>query len=141
MTEKDVIITVKGEQILPGEQPDRTELVTEGRFLVQDGVFRLQYEESELTGMEGTTTEFLVADGQVVLSRRGTVVSRMVFEMGKKNSSLYQTPYGSMRLEIHTTTLRNDLTPFGGRLDLCYIIGIDGKPIGHNSFMITVREK
>lgn len=141
MTEKDVIITVKGEQVLPGEKPDRTELVTEGRFFVEEGAFRLQYEESELTGMEGTTTEFLVAGSQVVLSRRGSVVSRMVFEKGQRSHSLYQTPYGSMDLDIYTTILSNALTAQGGRLDLCYTIAIGGQPMGHNSFSITVREK
>ena len=48
--------------------------------------------ESELTGMEGTKTSFIFSPEEVVLSREGTLTSRMVFREGKKSTFLYDTP-------------------------------------------------
>ena len=55
--EKPVIISIRGVQSLePGEE-DVMELVTQGVLRQEEGEgFSLSYLESELTGLEGTTT-------------------------------------------------------------------------------------
>ena len=87
--EKDVIISIRGTQDYSGTDPDTMELVTEGKLAVQDGALCLSYEESELTGMEGTTTVFQVEPEKVTLLRLGSVQSEMVFEEGRRHMSLY----------------------------------------------------
>ena len=98
--EKDVIISIRGTQDYSGTDPDTMELVTEGKLAVQDGALRLSYEESELTGMEGTTTVFQVEPEKVTLLRLGSVQSEMVFEEGRRHMSLYSTPYGNMEIGV-----------------------------------------
>ena len=69
--EKNVIISIKGVQRLEDADPDTMELVTEGR-LEQDGnSYTLSYQESELTGLEGTLTTFQVEPDRVTLLRVG----------------------------------------------------------------------
>lgn len=62
--EKPVIISIRGVQSLePGEE-DVMELVTQGVLRQEEGEgFSLSYLESELTGLEGTTTTFRIAAG------------------------------------------------------------------------------
>ena len=61
MTEKDVLIFVRGEQHYEDAEPDVTELMTEGTMTISDdGCMELTYRETELTGMEGTTTTFAI---------------------------------------------------------------------------------
>ena len=73
-----VILSVRGEQYFDGCDPDDTELTTEGTLTMIPGGVRLRYEESALTGMEGTTTTFELRGPRVLLTRSGNVNSQMV---------------------------------------------------------------
>ena len=53
-----VLLSIRGEQYFDDIDPDATELMTEGTMEVTGDGIVLSYEESELTGMEGTTTTF-----------------------------------------------------------------------------------
>lgn len=138
--EKDVIISIRGTQDYSGTEPDTMELVTEGKLAVQDGALRLSYEESELTGMEGTTTVFQVEPEKVTLLRLGSVQSEMVFEEGRRHMSLYSTPYGNMEIGVRARRLNSTLELTGGRLEIDYDIEINHMLAGQSLFCIDVRE-
>ena len=138
--EKDVIISIRGTQDYSGTEPDTMELVTEGKLAVQDGALRLSYEESELTGMEGTTTVFQVEPEKVTLLRLGSVQSEMVFEEGRRHMSLYSTPYGNMEIGVRARRLNSTLELTGGRLEIDYDIEINHMLAGQSLFRIDVRE-
>ena len=138
--EKDVIISIRGTQDYSGTDPDTMELVTEGKLAVQDGALCLSYEESELTGMEGTTTVFQVEPEKVTLLRLGSVQSEMVFEEGRRHMSLYSTPYGNMEIGVRARRLNSTLELTGGRLEIDYDIEINQMLAGQSLFRIDVRE-
>lgn len=140
--EKDVIISIRGMQKYDGTEEDTIELVTEGRLTDHgEGGLTLSYEESELTGMEGTLTSFQVEkNGRVTLMRSGGINSQMVFEEGKHHLSLYQTPYGDLSIGVRTNRIRNTLEMTGGELEIKYAIEIDQNLAGYNLFHIQVRE-
>ena len=134
-----VMLSVRGEQYFDGCDPDNTELMTEGTMtLLPDGLL-LRYEESELTGMEGTTTTFAVGSDHVVLTRTGSIESQMVFEKGKRNVSLYDMGFGALTIGVKARRLKNELGPEGGRLEISYGIEIEDQIQGLNSFVIDVR--
>lgn len=140
-TGTEVLITVRGEQYYEGMDPDATELVTEGLLIpTEDGIL-LRYEESALTGMEGTTTTFALQGRQVILTRSGSVNSQMVFEHGVRHTSLYETPYGELTVDISTSLLENHMTPRGGTLEIRYSIAVEHTVTGRNLFSITVKER
>ena len=56
---KEVLISFKGTQN-NGEERDKIELYTEGKFYKKGDHYYISYAESELTGMEGTTTTLKV---------------------------------------------------------------------------------
>ena len=138
--EKDVIISIRGTQDYSGTDPDTMERVTEGKLAVQDGALCLSYEESELTGMEGTTTVFQVEPEKVTLLRLGSVQSEMVFEEGRRHMSLYSTPYGNMEIGVRARRLNSTLELTGGRLEIDYDIEINHMLAGQSLFRIDVRE-
>ena len=138
--EKDVIISIRGTQDYSGTDPDTMELVTEGKLAVQDGALRLSYEESELTGMEGTTTVFQVEPEKVTLLRLGSVQSEMVFEEGRRHMSLYSTPYCNMEIGVRARRLNSTLELTGGQLEIDYDIEINHMLAGQSLFRIDVRE-
>ena len=138
--EKDVIISIRGTQDYSGTDPDTMELGTEGKLAVQDGALCLSYEESELTGMEGTTTVFQVEPEKVTLLRLGSVQSEMVFEEGRRHMSLYSTPYGNLEIGVRARRLNSTLELTGGRLEIDYDIEINHMLAGQSLFRIDVRE-
>lgn len=137
---KDVIISIQGLQHYAGMDSDNIELVTEGKLEEAGGALRLSYQESELTGMEGTTTVFQVEPERVTLLRVGSVSSEMVFEQGRRHMSLYSTPYGSMEIGVLARKLNSTLGRNGGKLEINYDIEINHTLAGQSLFRIDVRE-
>lgn len=135
-----VIISVEGTQRFIGEEKQTVQIVTEGLMKTDGDTVYLSYEESEVTGMEGTTTTFAVGKDHVVLTRTGAVESEMVFEKGKKNVSLYNMGFGALTIGVKARRLKNELGPNGGRLEISYGIEIEETARGLNSFVIDVRK-
>lgn len=136
-----VLLSIRGEQYFDGIDPDATELMTDGAMtLTADGLL-LSYQETELTGMEGTTTTFEVKGPRVILTRSGTVNSQMVFEEGRRHTSLYETPFGELPVDIRTSALKHNLTERGGVMEIQYSIAVNHSVTGKNCFKIRVRRK
>ena len=138
---RPVLLSIRGEQYFDDIDPDATELMTEGTMVLTEDGMVLSYEETELTGMEGTTTTFEVKGPQVILTRTGTVNSQMVFEEGRQHTSLYETPFGELTVDIQTSTLKHNLTQRGGVMEIKYSIAVEHTVTGRNCFKIRVRPK
>ena len=136
-----ILLSIRGEQYFDDIDPDATELMTEGTMVLTEDGMVLSYEETELTGMEGTTTTFEVKGPQVILTRTGTVNSQMVFEEGRQPTSLYETPFGELTVDIQTSTLKHNLTQRGGVMEIKYSIAVEHTVTGRNCFKIRVRPK
>lgn len=138
---KNVIISIQGRQQADGDAaPDNLEFITNGTYCHQNGEVTLSYMESEMTGMPGTRTTFRVRPDAVTLTREGQMNSQMIFQTGKKNVFLYETPYGAMSMGVHTRRMRQGLDEMGGKLELNYAIDVDNLIVSENSFVIKVRE-
>ena len=136
-----VVLSVKGEQYYDDADPDETELMTEGTMTLRPDAILLSYQESELTGREGTTTTFAVEGGRVTLRRSRTVNSQMIVEEGKQHTSLYETPFGELTVDIQTSRLAHSLTERGGIMEIKYSIAVEHTVTGRNCFKIRVRVK
>ena len=136
-----VMLSIRGEQYFDDVDPDSTELMTEGTMTMGDGQIRLSYKESELTGMEGTTTTFIVEGERVTLLRTGAVNSQMIFEEGKQHTSLYETPFGELTVDIQTSKLLHNLSERGGLMEIKYSIAVEHTVTGRNCFKIRVRPR
>lgn len=120
---------------------DQMELVTEGRLVRRgEGSFTVSYEETELTGLEGTTTVLHIDGPKVTLLREGTVNSQMVFEEGRRHLSMYETPYGALSVGINTRRMKSTLGEGGGDLEIDYAIEIDNLLAGRTMFRMNVRK-
>ena len=140
--DKSVIISIRGVQSLNDDPPEVIELVTEGRLMdCGDAGYTLSYQESEITGLEGTLTTFQVEPDCITLMRMGQFNSQMVFQPGRRHFSMYDTPYGALSIGVNTKKMRADLDENGGEIEIDYAIEIDHAVAGENTFRIDVREK
>lgn len=136
-----VLLSIRGEQYFDGIDPDATELMTEGTLELTEAGLLFSYQETELTGMEGTTTTFEVRGTQVILTRSGSVNSQMIFEEGRQHTSLYETPFGELTVDIQTSVLKHNLSERGGLLEIKYSIAVEHTVTGRNCFKIRVKRK
>lgn len=140
--EKQVLLSIRGQQIFEGvPEPEVTELMTEGTMSTGEGGVTLIYQESELTGLEGTQTTIQVEPECVTILREGQVNSQMVFQQGRRHLSLYNTPYGTMTMGVSTRRMKVDLDDTGGSIEIDYAIEIDHAVAGQNVFQIYVKTR
>ena len=139
---KEVLISIQSVQNLDGHDSDGPELITMGDYEYASDGIRLSYLETELTGLGGTKTVFLIRPPEeVTLIRRGTVNAQMVFRAGEKHSFRFQTSVGSLNLGVDTRNLELDMDEHGGDLSIEYDLNFEHSYLSRNKFIIKVREK
>lgn len=137
----NVILSVRGRQAYLDQDPEEIELVTEG-VLQQDGdAWKLRYEESPLTGMEGVTTEFRIEPEKITLTRTGKLNSQMVFQEGVCHDSLYQMEFGALMITVCAKKIAYDLSEKGGIIDLVYGIEIEQSAAGQIGYHLEIKSK
>ena len=137
---KDVWISISNRQD-DGQDVDETLIFdTAGHYFFDDGVGVLSYQESELTGLEGTRTSVMVMPDQVVVDRDGMLTGRMIFREGVKDTFPYSTPYGQMMLGIDTRKIRHNFNENGGDVEIDYITDLAHTFVSRNKFRISVKE-
>ena len=122
--EKSAIISVRSFSDL--NKDEVIEVVTPGKFHLGESEFKAVYEESEISGMDGTTTTLVIKDEALILEREGSTTTRMEFKKGEEVVSLYNTPYG-MNINIYTKELDIDMDDDGGVVYTKYILGLEGQ--------------
>ncbi len=137
--EQPVIISIKSTQKPTGADQDEMELVTQGMLYgdPEEG-YTLTYEETSLTGLVGTTTTFLVRPDNITLIRVGTINNEMIFKVGEKHVSLYQTPYGGLLFGVNTKRAVAELSEKGGYISIRYMMEMEHETVSENSFEIQV---
>lgn len=129
------------------EEPEQTEVFSTGRLRLTDEEFSLTYEESALTGMEGTQSQLSFRCGEpglLTMLRTGAVKTALVFEKGKRHICVYQTPYMPFEVCVYTLGVDNRLMAdgerVGGVLELDYIVEIHGARAERCRMRLEIRE-
>ncbi|MBQ7702830.1 MAG: DUF1934 domain-containing protein [Firmicutes bacterium] len=139
---RDITIKITGKQLYDGAEEDQMEFITDGRLYQRNGYCYLIYDESEISGMEGLRTTIRFNDKSLRMKRtgKGGPQSELYFEEGRRFMSNYETPEGSLGIEVLTTAVRNlvDKEAGKGRLDVEYDISLDGMAEGRNRITIDL---
>ena len=135
--EKSAIISVRSFSDL--NKDEVIEVVTPGKFHLGESEFKAVYEESEISGMDGTTTTLVIKDEALILEREGSTTTRMEFKKGEEVVSLYNTPYGMMNINISTKELDIDMDEDGGVIYTKYVLGLEGQPGITTELKVNIR--
>lgn len=137
---KDITLKITGKQCIDDQEEDQLEFVTDGKLYEKDGSIFVVYEESEVSGMEGCKTTVKVEGDTVKMRRIGAIGfnTELYFEKGKRFSSVYQTPYGPMDIEVLTNWVKNGINPesMKGKIDIEYDVSLSGYAEGKNILTI-----
>ena len=135
--EKSAVISIRSFSDL--DKDEVIEVVTPGKFHLGESEFKAVYEESEISGMDGTTTTLVIKDDVLVLEREGSTSTRMEFKKGEDVISLYNTPYGMMNINISTKELDIDMDEGGGVIYTKYVLGLEGQPGITTELKVKIR--
>ena len=114
-----VKITVCSSSDVAGEK--RIEMVSFGTLLEKNGSWYARYQESELTGLAGTTTTIKWDQERIIVLRSGNVEHRQEFFPGLNQASLYKTKELTIPLQTRTQTIAVTALPDGvWQLDINY---------------------
>lgn len=128
---KKAIISICSTQDI-GEK-EKIEVVTVGEFSINGDEFIATYDETEISGMEGTKTTLKIKGDKVVLHREGTTSTKMEFQKNNTQVALYNTPYGMLELKTSTKELDLDVNEKGGNISIKYhLIASGQEPIKTN---------
>ena len=139
--EKDITINLTSISSVDSERSE-IELTTVGKFKTLDnGGFQIKYDESEVTGFEGSTTFLSFFGNNIVnLRRTGTAPSELILEKNKKHHCHYGTPYGDLTMGIFTHCIDNNVSEDGGDLYLKYTVDINSSYISDNEIYIKITD-
>lgn len=116
---KNAIISVISRQ-LESEDDEVIEVVTPGEFYKKDNAYYAVYEETEISGMKGTTTTLKMDGEKFTLIRTGTTTTKMKFKKNSKDLTLYNTPHGALDLIVDTKDLKINIDDKGGDVFIDY---------------------
>lgn len=136
-----VILSICGRQNYIDQEPEVVEFVTEGTLENTEDGWEICYEESELTGLEGAATSFLVEQEKITLTRTGSLTSQMVFKMGVPHESLYNMGFGVLMITVNATKIQCAVSEEGGWVDLSYSIAIEQSAAGNIDYRLEIKRK
>ena len=123
-------------------EPETIEISSIGRLTLNDGRVEIAYDETEITGLDGSTTaiSFLLDQAGVVsMIREGAVSTVLVFESKKRHHCIYNTPFMPFEICVHTLKVDNRLLDENEKyLDLDYIIEIRGAQAERTKFRMEL---
>ncbi|QIB27725.1 DUF1934 domain-containing protein [Caloranaerobacter azorensis] len=136
---KDVVLKIKGIQKNLDGEDNTIELITEGKFYKKNGAYYLVYEESEISGMEGSTTTLRIQDDKILMKRFGTSNSKLIFEKNKRHKTSYHTQFGDFDMEVMTNKIEVDISDLGkGSIKLSYRLVISNAVESNNQLTIDI---
>ena len=137
---KNVLITVQGMQInLNGS--DNVEVTTVGTYYYKNGKHYIYYEEI-LDCTEPPIKNWIkIYDQKVEVCKRGASNVQMFFETGKKSTSLYKTPFGTIEIGICAQEIEFHETEEKMKLELRYDLEMNGEYVGDSFIYMTVDAK
>ena len=139
MSTLPVMLSIPGDQNYQDAEPDVIELTTEGTMEKQKEVWEITYEESNLTGLAGTTTAFRVGPRGVVLKRTGKLENQMIFMEGRRHESLYQIDIGVLMIAVKATKVQSAVNEQGGTVDIHYQIEIEDTAMGTVEYHLDIQ--
>lgn len=134
---KKAIISVSSKQ--PSGEEDAIEVVTPGEFYKEGNFYYAIYNETELSGMEGTETTLKISEDVMYLKREGTTNTEMEFRPNAENVILYNTPYGTLELKTKTKGLQVEMKDDGGDVMVDYSLSISGQPSQNTILNINIK--
>lgn len=137
--EKNAVIKIVSNATM--ENNELIEVLTHGKFSLEDNKYIATYNETEISGMKGTETSLIIEEDVIILERVGSTSTKMVFMKNEATVALYNTPYGMLELEIFTKSLEKEISENGGKVFIEYEMRVIGQEPFKTKINVEIETK
>jgi len=130
---KDALIKLQGRA--EGSEVDIIDFTSMGTVSFEGSAICIEYDESEMSGMEDSVSRIFIDGGSVTLNRVGTYVSTMAFIEGEELPAAISTPHGEMNIRIFTDNISLSVTDNKIDLNLNYAFSLGGERIRNHLWL------
>lgn len=138
---KGVMLTIKGVQKYPGEEPLETMTEAEAEFFLRGQSRYVMFEEIQEGFTEHVRSMLKIKNNCVELTKKGLIQSHMIFEPEALYMTEYKTPFGGMQLGVRTGELRVLELEDVIHIDIKYMLESEEQIMADCSIQITIKAK
>lgn len=137
---KDVWISIESLQKNAAGEGEKIEVITPASYYKKNGHHYVVYEE---TLDDGIVSKNMLRfdDDFVSVTKRGDINVDMVFERGKRNTTNYMTPYGSLLVGIKASKLLVTYKEKSIKIDVEYSLDINYEHLSDCTISMNIRSK
>lgn len=100
---KDILVSVAGIQFEIDEE-EVIEVITSGNYYCKSGKHYILYEEQD--EQQGVTKNRIkIEPNRVEMKKNGAITTNMIFEEGKENITYYNTGFGTLLVQVKTSSI------------------------------------
>lgn len=137
---KDVLVAIAGLQYeLESEEP--IEVITAGQYFCKNEKHYVLYDEILDESNEVCKNRIKIGTDMVEILKSGASNVHMVFELGKKNLTYYNTPFGSLLIGIDTTKIVCSESEEAIELNIEYGLEVNYSHVSDCSITVKVTPK
>lgn len=126
---KEALIKLHG--MADGNKDNIIDFTSIGKVDINKDSIYIEYDESEMSGMEGSVSTIVISGDTVTLNRMGAFMSTMAFVQGQEMPADINTPYGLMQLNVFTDKMIIDVTENHIDLKLNYAFSMGGERVNN----------
>lgn len=140
--DRDVYISIRGlHQLLDDDGNDKdVELVSPGHTYKRNGKHFVAYQEQFALDMKPQNTTVKIDKDSLSVTSYGKMGTQLCFQPGKRNLSVYETPFGCLQLGITTQSLKMKLDEHNWDIDVHYSLDINNQFADDREVFIRVQD-
>ncbi|WP_455714152.1 DUF1934 domain-containing protein [Anaerosporobacter sp.] len=137
---KDVLVTIAGLQFeIDSEEP--IEVITAGQYFYKNEKHYVLYDEivDDMNGI--CKNKIKITNNLVEILKTGSSNVHMVFEVGKKNLTYYNTPFGNLLIGIDTTKITCKESEEAIELNIEYGLDVNYEHVSDCGISVKIASK
>lgn len=139
---KDVIIRISGVHMEEGgENPEPVEVICPGTYYEKNRKHYILYEEVQPGESAITRNTVKVWEGHYEVVKHGMTNTHLIFEDGKEHTTLYETPFGSLSMDVYTDRVLFETAEDEFKIQVEYELKVNGEKIADCTIMMNVEAK
>lgn len=138
---KQVLLSISGLQFLEGETSEPVEVLTIADYYFRNGTHYLLYDEPVEGTSEMLKNTLKIKEGCVEMLKKGPLHVHMTFEQWKRHIARYDTPFGSIPVEIRAGLIEVTEDEYNIHAELNYTLEVDGEYLSDSQVILHVKSK
>ncbi len=139
---KDVFVRIQGLHVEEeGENPEPVEVICPGTYYKKNDKHYVMYDEVHPEENKVTKNTVKIYDGTYEVIKKGLTNTHLFFQEGKTHTTMYETPFGSLVLDVFTNRISFEEKDNEIKVLVDYELKVNDRKIADCSIDMNVEAK